>query len=195
LLRKPGESSAGEKHGIEESVIPSIDQRRLAEGVIQNREQVGADPRIGDHEHQGDAALLGESRSRGFEAFLGVNEIVEPDVRKSGQTGHRVQRSENDQIEPERGAFQEQTRIIVVQRYPRIVVGVGRMVFPTEFQNHRVDLDHVDLRHSRIEQGGNVIAGARAQDQRPLRRAIEMIDMVTVTLPDVFQTNMRTGGV
>ena len=82
---------------------------------------------------------------RRAQALLGVNETVEPHVRRARQEAVRVERGEDDKVEALMRSAEERTGVVEHRRDSRGVERPLRMVLLAESKDERIDLDRRDV--------------------------------------------------
>ena len=134
----------------------AIDQPALAEIVV-------------DDQH---AARL-EAVLDGAERLLGEHVALEPHRGEARLQGQRVDQREHHQVVLLRRGPEEVPRIVGDDVDAGIVVGTVGMVLAPEPHDHRIDLHRVDALRAVQERGGDVGAGAGAEDQHVLEAVAE----------------------
>src|SRR5450759_1984468 len=110
-------------------------------------------------------AVGSEQRASFAEGLFGVDEVVEAHVGIVGELGVGIEQSEKDEVVAGRGALHKGAGIGEVGGDARIVVGMLGMAAASEIENLGVDFHGIDGAGLVAQGGGNVISGARADDQ------------------------------
>ncbi len=121
-----------------------------------------------------EAAPLHEVAPHRGHGLFGEQVALETDRAAPGEQDERVGEREEDEVEACVRAFEKCTSVIDMCRDPRIVVRPVRVDTSTEIEDLGIDLDGIDVGGSHLESDGDVVAGARPDDEHPLGGAGSM---------------------
>ena len=108
-----------------------------------------------------------------FERLSGEHVALETHAREARLHGQRVDQREDDQVVLPVAGPQKMPRIVVDDGHARIAVGMVGMPFGAEAENHRIDIDRVDMFRAVLQRRGDVSAAAGAENQDVVERVAE----------------------